>query len=422
MRPISAPPRAREVMPRPGTPSSATVLAIAALVACSPSGEGGDTARATETPGDGWPEVRLEHAIGRLVFERPVFVTHAPSDSSRLFVAEQTGRIQVFAHAPGTDHADVFLDLGSRVHRGHNEEGLLSLAFHPDYAANGRFFVYYSASDPRRSVLAEYRVSPDDPDRADPASGRSVLEVEQPWGNHNGSTLLFGPDGYLYLSLGDGGHAGDPLDSGQDLSSLLGSILRIDVDARDPGLGYRVPGDNPFVAVPGARPEIYAYGLRNVWRMSFDPVTGDLWAGDVGQNAIEEIDLIVPGGNYGWRIREGTRGYRPDQPHEGPLIDPVAEYGRTEGVSVTGGYVYRGADFPSLTGVYLFADYVSGNIWGIRRDAAGGFETQRVGHAGQGRYITSFGVDARGELYVCAFDRPDARGRPTGRLYRVVTD
>jgi glucose/arabinose dehydrogenase len=363
------------------------------------------------------PLIRLEPAYAGLEFRRPIFVTPAPDATAGLFVAEQYGRVLVFEDRPDVSETTVFLDLTDRVSMRHNEEGLLSLVFHPDYATNGQFFVYYTAKSPRRSVLSRFTVSSDDPSRADATSEHIILEVEQPYGNHNGGTVLFGPDGMLYLSLGDGGYANDPHEHGQNLGTLLASIIRIDVDHPDEGRAYGIPKDNPFIDTPGARPEIWAYGLRNVWRMHFDRETGALWAGDVGQNAWEEIDLIVRGGNYGWNRREGFHDFPPNSGRTvDGAIDPVAEYGRREGISVTGGYVYRGSAIPALRGAYVYADYASGRIWGVRAD--GNVATANaVISTGKPVFVSSFGEARDGELLVCGFDRADGR---EGRLYRVT--
>lgn len=354
------------------------------------------------------PSVELIPAFPKVSFDRPLAVVAAPDGSNRLFVVEQAGRVLALPNSPDAEKASTFLDITNKVRTVHNEEGLLSLAFHPNYAANGYFFVYYSASDPRRTVLSRYRVSRIDPNQADTQSETTLLEVEQPYGNHNGGTVLFGPDGYLYLSLGDGGSAGDPHGNGQNLGTLLAKILRIDVDHRDSGLAYSIPTDNPFRTRRGARPEIWAYGLRNVWRMSFDRRTGDLWAADVGQDAWEEIDLITKGGDYGWSIREGTHVYEPIAAHDS-LIDPITEYPHPVGASVTGGYVYRGTKYPNLGGVYLYADYVTGTIWGLR------YERGRLTEQGtllkQPRNVSSFGEDATGEILLTCFD---------GRVYRLI--
>jgi quinoprotein glucose dehydrogenase len=364
------------------------------------------------------PDIHLVRAFPRLTFSRPIFLDHAPD--GRLFVVEQKGRIRVFENRRDADQSDMFLDISERVHRGDNEEGLLGFAFHPRYGDNGHFYVYYSAEEPRRGILSRFTVSADDPNRADPDSEKVVMVVEQPYGNHNGSTVLFGPDGYLYYSLGDGGWANDPKNNGQNLSTLLGTILRIDVDREADGRPYSVPADNPFVGRDDARPEIWAYGLRNVWRMSFDRETGDLWAGDVGQNRWEEVDLIVKGGNYGWRIREGRVAFR-DGESTDPLLDPIVVYPRADGLSITGGYVYRGTANPGLVGAYLFADYVTGRVWGLRLDDEGRLTQFREIHRPLGRpvFVTSFGEDADGELYVCGFDNLDGRRGAKGRVYVV---
>lgn len=394
-------------------------LSVVATTACARGQEPSSRPAAAAQGSSTLPSVRPVRVFGRLSFQRPVGLVDAGDD--RLFVLEQRGRIRVFENRPDVETAGVFLDIRSGVHMRHNEEGLLSLAFHPHYAENRHFYVYYTASDPRRGVLARYTTSADDPDLADPASERVILEVDQPYGNHNGGTVLFGPDGFLYLGLGDGGSANDPKGNGQDLSTLLGTVLRIDVDGAEP---YSVPPDNPFVDRPGARPEIWAYGLRNPWRMSFDPVTGELWVGDVGQNTWEEIDVIQPGGNYGWNIREGAHPFRSGTP-DGPLIDPVVEYpqrrGRTiVGLSVTGGHVYRGGAMPGLYGAYIYGDYVTGRIWALRRENGVVTEHGEIFAPPPKAYISSFGEDADGELYFCAFDELDGRGGGRGRIYRLA--
>lgn len=400
-------------------------LAAVALISCGGAESNADAragvqdeGEATASEAEAIPSIRVAWTFRNLSFERPILLTHAGDGSDRIFVGEQDGRVLVFPNDPSVDRSDVFLDIEEKVRRRHNEEGLLSIAFHPNYETNGRFFVHYSAGESeetRRGVISEFRVSEDDPNRADPASERVILEVPQAWGNHNGSTLAFGPDGFLYISLGDGGAAGDPLNSGQDLSTLLGSILRINVDAEENGKAYAIPDDNPFVGREGARPEIWAYGLRNVWRMSFDRETGELWAGDVGQNAWEEIDLIEKGGNYGWRIMEGTHVFNMAS-HEKPLIPPVAEYSHREGLSVTGGHVYRGRSIPALRGVYLYGDYVTGRIWGLRHENGERTALKEVLVARDRPVIASFGEDEAGELYITGFERVDGHG---GAIYRI---
>ena len=314
----------------------------------------------------------------------------------RLFVIEKEGRIRIVTD--GRLAPDPFLDIAAIVNSRANERGLLGLAFHPNYASNGRFFVFYT--DGRgATVVAEYRVS-SDPNRADPASAQVLLTQTQPFANHNGGMLAFGSDGMLYVALGDGGSAGDPQGNGQRLDTLLGKLLRLDVG--EPGV-YRVPPDNPFVGVSGARGEIWAYGLRNPWRFSFDRATGDLYIADVGQNSFEEIDFAEassPGGeNYGWKVMEGLYCFQPGPDCNAPrFTPPIAVYGRGGGCSVTGGYVYRGAAYPALVGAYVFGDYCSGLVWTLRRDADGAWRMTLRGELDA--RITSFGEDEAGEIYI----------------------
>ncbi|MCC6763670.1 MAG: PQQ-dependent sugar dehydrogenase [Deltaproteobacteria bacterium] len=360
---------------------------------------------------DATPPLEIERVFGAIAFASPVQLTHAPDGTDRVFVVEQGGRIRVFPNGTPASATD-FLVL-SGISTG-GEEGLLGLAFHPDYAANGYFYVYYSAASPRRSVIARYRVSAD-PNAADATSGRVVMEIAQPYSNHNGGQLAFGPDGHLYVALGDGGSAGDPGNRAQNMNELLGKILRIDVDRTDPGLGYAVPPDNPFVGQSGARGEIWAVGLRNPWRMSFDRLTHALWAGDVGQGNWEEVDLIERGRNYGWRRKEGNACYNPSTGCDtGAFTAPLAVYSHSDGCSVTGGYVYRGSRLPELYGAYVYGDYCSGKIWALRYDGAIASTTMI---ADTTLSISSFGEDRDGELYVVSLGGSINRlRRPTGAL------
>jgi quinoprotein glucose dehydrogenase len=298
----------------------------------------------------------------------------------------------------------IFADLRDRVVYAdrQNEEGLLGLAFHPQFKDNGELFVYLTSSRhaPQTSLVARLRVSADDPNRCDPETLEEVLVVPQPYWNHNGGTICFGPDGMLYVALGDGGSGNDPHGNAQNLGTLLGAILRIDIDRRDPGLGYAIPPDNPFVGRDDARGEIWAHGLRNVWRMAFDPVTGLLWAGDVGQGMVEEINLIERGGNYGWNLREGRHAF--GRSGSGPredLIEPIFEYDHSVGASITGGLVYRGSQVPQLEGRYLYADYVSGKLFALTYDAAAGAVTANHAIPSQKMPVLSFGSDEAGEAY-----------------------
>jgi len=347
--------------------------------------------------------VELVEAFPNLSFERPVDLQIAPDQSNRLFVVEQRGVISVFENQHQTSKS-TFLDINARIDDKRNEEGLLGLAFHPNYASNGYFFVNYTATGPDRTVISRFKVDPADVSQALPDSEQVFLEFDQPHSNHNGGQVVFGPDGYLYIATGDGGSGGDPDGHGQNLKTLLGAILRIDVDQPSPGKVYTIPADNPFVGnTSGYREEIYAYGLRNPWRMSFDAQTGELWAGDVGQNAFEEIDIIEKGGNYGWNIMEGLHCFGSSDCDQANLIDPVWEYAQSDGDrSVTGGFVYRGNAIPELQGKYVYGDYVSGRIWTLEGNQASNAENNLLMDTSLS--IAAFGVDANQELYVCAFN------------------
>ena len=362
------------------------LLVIGALGAVAPS------------PNAALPTLELERVFHALTFERPVLLTHAGDGTGRVYVVEQHGVIHRIDPAT-PERTDVFLDISARVSRRGNEEGLLGLAFDPGFVESGRFYVYYSAASPRRSVLSRFETGADG--LGNEASESVLLEVPQPFSNHNGGMIEFGPDGMLYVALGDGGSAGDPQRHGQYLGTLLGTILRIDV-APEGGAPYAIPADNPFVGQSGARGEIWAYGLRNAWRFSFDRETGDLWTGDVGQNALEEVDVVRRGGNYGWNVMEGSRCFRSSSCNADDFEPPVAEYGREMGCSITGGYVYRGQRLPDLRGVYLYADFCSGRIWGLRYD--GERVTEQAQLARAGFQIPSFGEDEAGEVYVLGFD------------------
>jgi hypothetical protein len=358
--------------------------------------------------GPGPVMVELEPLVSG--FDRPLAVTVAGDGSGRLFVVEQGGRIRIFED--GAIVGDPFLDIALRVRSSGNEQGLLGLAFHPSYAANGVFFVNYTdlGGD---TVIASYRVDGDDPDLADSSSEQIVLTIDQPYSNHNGGDLVFGPDARLWVGTGDGGGAGDPEGNALDPTSLLGKMLRLDVGS---GPGYSIPDDNPFVDDPAVLDEIWAVGLRNPWRFSFDRATGDLYIADVGQNAREEVDAVGaadPGGrDFGWNITEGSRCYQTPGCSTDGISLPVTEYDHGEGCSITGGYVYRGHRQPFLIGLYLFADYCSGRIWALSPGGRSGWVVVRVGSTNVS--ITSFGEDDVGELY--AVGRGGTLYRVTGRL------
>jgi glucose/arabinose dehydrogenase len=390
------------------------------------------------------PVIALQPVFPNLKNDRPVWMSEAPDGSGRFFVVGQAGKILVVKKGSDGSDAKEFLKIEDRQPYFNNEDGLMSIAFHPGFKTNGLFYIYYTQKNPDdqnlkpqnypfRSVISELKVSADDPDKADMSSERILLEVPQPFWNHKGGELAFGPDGYLYLGLGDGGLGGDPFGSGQNTTTLLAKILRIDVNSRAEGvangrggahpLPYGIPNDNPFVNEKNARHEIYAYGLRNPWRYSFDRQTGDLWAGDVGQDLWEEVDLITNGGNYGWSVREGAHPYKPG-PAGAQYIDPVMEYphkpnllseslypDHSIGLCVIGGYVYRGQKYPSLDGVYLYCDNSLGTIWGFRYDR----DAHKVAVQGtllkQKKNIFSFAEDLDGEVYVLTQD---------GQIYSVT--
>jgi hypothetical protein len=362
-----------------------------------------------------WPgaaQGRIERATGLALqvvaqgLEYPVDLT-APGSDPRLFIVEQAGRIRVVRDGRLLDRP--FLDLTEKVGYG-GERGLLSMAFHPHYPDNGWFYVNYT--DRRGDTRVErYSVS-GNPDIADPATARPVLEVHQPYANHNGGLVRFGPDGMLYIGMGDGGGAGDPHGNAQDRGTLLGDLLRIDVDRGDP---YAIPPDNPFAPRPGMRGEIWGWGLRNPWRFCFDPPTHRLYIADVGQNRWEEIDVVdarLAGLNFGWNVMEGAHCYRSPRCDARGFVEPVVEYGHGGGCSVIGGYVYRGRRLPDLVGHYFYADYCAGWIRSFRY-AEGRAHQHRQWQVGRVGDVLSFGEDAAGELYVLSAD---------GRVYRLVPE
>ncbi len=376
-----------------------SLLAAAAILAAAAC------AGAVEPP----REIALELVAND--FSHPVAVRHAGDGSGRLFVVEQDGRIAVVED--GTVRGEPFLDIVSQVQSGGNEQGLLGLAFHPDFEENGFFFVDYThdaaGSGPDVTRVSRFTVSVEDPNLADPGSEVVLLQFDQDFSNHNGGDLQFGPDGYLYIATGDGGSARDPNARAQNLGSLLGKLLRIDVDGGRP---YAVPPDNPFVDVHTARPEIWAYGLRNPWRFSFDRKTGDLFIGDVGQNEVEEIDFQpaanTGGENYGWSCMEGDSQVD-FNPCDGSLLTaPILVYNHQLGCSVTGGYRYRGA-ITEMNGRYVFGDFCSGRIW-FASESGGEWNAEEW--ADTGISISSFGEDETGELYVTDLSR--------GEVYRFV--
>jgi glucose/arabinose dehydrogenase len=352
-------------------------------------------------------QLQIKQAFTNLSFINPVFLAHAGDSTDRVFVIEQRGMIYVFPNQNDIRSAKVFLDIRSRVNDRFSESGLLGLAFHPEYKSNGKFYVHYNFGS-LNSRIAEYRVS-SDPDLADANSERSILEFSQPASNHNGGMIAFGPDSLFYIALGDGGGRDDQFQNGQDRTTLLGNILRIDVNHTSGNLEYAIPNDNPFFGnTDGWRTEIWAWGLRNPWRFSFDRESGDLWAADVGQGDWEEIDLIEKGKNYGWNIMEGFHCFRTVNCDMTGLVLPVFEYDHGQGISITGGYVYRGKKIPQLNGTYIYGDYLSRKIWGLRYENGQVASNALLGtNAAQ---VSSFGEDEAGEVYIVGYDN--------GKIYR----
>ena len=358
-----------------------------------------------------------EDEEGKILSIRPVAMQETPAGF--FLVALQNGRIIAFANSPTATRINDFLDLSDRVadYRKGNEEGLLGLALHPQFKTNRQIFIYYTALDgPRRSVISRLTMSEGFAYSANRSfSEEIILEIPQPFANHNGGSIAFGPDGYLYIGLGDGGSQNDPVGHGQNLQTLLGSILRIDIDHGSRNIPYSIPADNPFVSHEHARPEIFAYGFRNVWQISFDTSTGNLWAADVGQDRYEEINLVRSGGNYGWSLKEGTLPFGKsvsDQNTADAIIEPVWQYDRHEGRSITGGFVYRGERFPQLHGHYLYADYVSGNIWALNVSDLPITKLPRRLTGGP-MAVIGFGRDALGGAFLMT------EGAPAGAFYRL---
>jgi uncharacterized repeat protein (TIGR03806 family) len=350
--------------------------------------------------------MRTIEVFPALDFESPLWFGHAGDASGWLYVAEQDGDIYTFEDRDDVAAASLFLHVNATLN---GEMGLLGLAFHPNYAANGLLYAFYSVGNPVRSRLVEFRRSEADPHQADPASERLLLEVPKPFTNHNGGDIHFGPDGMLYVGFGDGGSAGDPRNNAQDPTTFLGSFIRIDVDRREDPRPYGIPPDNPFVActpncgaLGAVLPETWAYGLRNPWRWSFDRTTGVLWAGDVGQGAWEEIDQIRPGENYGWRLWEGNHCYDAAACDPAGMTMPVHDYPHADGVAVIGGHVYRGSEFPELWGAYVFGDNNNGRIWALREENGVAREVALL--ADTSMRISSFGVDEDDRLHIVGYN------------------
>lgn len=354
----------------------------------------------------GLAQLQLQEAFPNLVFTNPVDLQYANDGTDRLFVVEQNGIIKLFQNSSSASSVKVFLDITDQVATESNEMGLLGLAFHPDYKNNGYFYVNYTISSPSRMTrISRFKVSDTNPDSADKNSELILLTQDQPFTNHKGGQTTFGPDGYLYLGLGDGGSGGDPMNNAQNKSVLLGKILRIDVNSSQESLNYGIPPTNPFKGnSQGWREEIYAYGLRNPWRFSFDTTTGSLWCADVGQDLWEEIDIIQNGNNYGWPCYEGLHPYNTSGCNDSGYTSPIFNYDHSGGnCCIIGGFVYRGQNVPELYGKYIYADYCTRNFWSLQYDSTNTLVNTLLLTSPYGQPF-AFGTDKNKELYVCASD------------------
>ncbi len=376
------------------------------LLSCS-SKNTGNTESTTNVLTDNNKQYQLVEAYNNLTFDLPLEMVGAGDGSKTVYVVEQKGVIKALADNE-TAVAPVFLEIQNKVVSG-GEKGLLGLAFHPDFKNNGYFFVNYTRDNPLTTVIARYKVNGS---KADVASEQILLTYEQPFGNHNGGKIAFGADGMLYIAAGDGGSGGDPGNRAQNRRELLGKILRIDVDNTSAGKPYAIPADNPYANNnQGFKEEIFAYGLRNPWRFNFDKQTNMLWVGDVGQNKIEEIDIVEKGGNYGWNIMEAENCFKTDNCDTAGLIQPITSYQQDSntGRSVTGGYVCRDENLPGLNGKYIYGDFVSGNIWALTYNGKQAVKNQQIGTLKGG--LSSFGEDNQQHLYILAYG--------SGKIYRL---
>jgi len=362
------------------------------------------------------PDVTVEAAFPGVKFERPTWICAPPDGTDRLFVLEQPGRVRWFENKGDVKETVLALDISSKVLSRGNEEGLLGLAFHPKFKSNHTLFLQYSwphfksgLKEQRRNIMSRFTMD-EKHEKILPDSEKKILEVPQPFENHNGGNLQFGPDGYLYIGLGDGGAANDPFGNGQKMSTFLGKFLRIDIDREEDGKAYGVPADNPFVGKAGILPEIWSAGWRNPWGYHFDRKTGELWSGDVGQDKWEEINIVKRGANYGWNVREAKHPFKNDPNNPYPFEEPIVEHDHGVAKSITGGVVYRGKKTPELEGVYVYGDFVTGNLWGLRWD--GRKAVTKLFLEFKSKQIACFGEDRDGEVTFATFT--------DGRLYRLV--
>ncbi len=373
------------------------VIALAAIpwVFSGCSENRGPSSTPTNNSTGSLPGVRLQRVFGQLTISSPVLMLQAPNDDSSWYIVEKRGTVLRVTVNGGVAQSSVFLDITDRVESGPNEAGFLGMAFHPQYASNGRVYLSYTTSNPSLTSVISRVTRSADGNSLQADSEEVLLTVNQPYSNHNGGHIAFGPDSFLYVGFGDGGSGGDPQGHAQNTQTLLGSMLRLDVNSAAP---YGIPTTNPFVSGEQGRAEIYAWGLRNPWRWSFDRTTGALWVADVGQNSWEEINIISAPGNFGWNPKEGTRCYQSTNCSNPDFIDPVIEYSHEYGCSVTGGYVYRGSAMPSLQGTYLYSDYCSGVLWGGRDNGNGGYESFEI--LSTQLNVASFAEGNDGEIYI----------------------
>ncbi|MCI0504467.1 MAG: PQQ-dependent sugar dehydrogenase [Gammaproteobacteria bacterium] len=352
------------------------------------------------------PAVKLQRVFKDVRMDAIVFLTQAPEDDRYWYAVEKAGRVLRFENKAAVAESSIFVDITDRVDAGPSEAGLLGMAFHPQFRTNGYVYLSYTGNDAGlKSYISRFK-SLDSGNSLSTDTEKRLLEVAQPYSNHNGGNILFGPDGFFYIGLGDGGAGGDPKGHGQNTQTLLGSLLRIDVDKGDP---YAIPAGNPFVNSNKGLPAIFAWGLRNPWRWSFDRATGKLWLADVGQDNWEEVNIVEKPGNFGWNGKEGKHCYKTAHCENPEYIDPVIEYSHAEGCSITGGYVYRGRQIPELNGIYLYADFCSGKLWGARDAGNGVYESFQL--LDTGLNISSFAQGHDGEIYILHF---------MGEVYRLV--
>ncbi len=385
---------------------SAAALFCSLLLSCTDKNMA--VSNGMEVKPDTIPALKLTRVFKQIALDSIVFMTQAPGNDQYWYVVEKAGRVLRIDSESESAKSSVFIDISERVDSSPNEAGLLGMAFHPEYKSNGYVYLSYTGDNGNLiSYVSRFSLS-NDGNSLDPDSEKRLIELEQPYSNHNGGNILFGPDGYLYIGFGDGGSGGDPKGHGQNTKTLLGAMLRLDVDHGDP---YAIPPGNPFAVNNQGRPEIYLWGLRNPWRFSFDRGTAMLWVADVGQNSWEEVNVVNQAGNLGWNGKEGTHCYKSATCRNPAYIDPVIEYDHDQGCSITGGYVYRGTAIPKLRGTYLYSDFCSGTLWGAREESNGTYISFKL--LDTGLNIASFAQSNSGDVYILHL---------SGEVYKIVTN